>query len=277
MIRSIFFPVLADAISDTGLAAACDLAREHDAHVVAVICISAVAPIAAAWTYYPMAVYETLSDATRAAGSKMTLELTDRLAKAGVSHEIHTSDTIWMTTSEIAAVHARYSDITVFGRVAGADAHLESAFFADLLLQSGRPVLVVPAKSTARITDRAVIAWKPAREATRALHDALPLLRKSKSVQVVLVDPKVGDREHGQLPGADIARHLARHGLRVEVVPCPRSGATAGATILSHAREQGAGLLVAGGYGHLRMREQVFGGVTKILFDDADLPVLFSH
>ncbi len=277
MIRSIFFPVLVGQISETGLVAACDLAREHDAHVVAVICISAVTPVAAAWTYYPMAVYETLSEAAKTTSSKLHVELGERLSRAGVSYETHVSDTIWMTTSEIAAVHARYCDITVFGRLTGADARLESGFFADLLLQSGRPLLMVPANATARMTDSTVIAWKPTREATRAVHDALPLLRKSKSVQIVAIDPKVGDQQHGELPGADIAAHLVRHGLRVEVVACPRSGATAGATILRHAREQGAGLLVAGGYGHRRMREYVFGGVTKTLFDEADLPVLFSH
>lgn len=277
MISSIFFPVLTGEISETGLAAACDLAREHDAHLVAVICISAVTPVPAAWSYYPMAVYKTLSEAAKVTSSKLYSELGDRLSKAAVSYETHVSDTIWMTTSEIAAFHARYCDITVFGRVAGADARLESGFFADLLMQSGRPVLMVPENYTSRKSDSMMIAWKPTREATRALHDALPLLRKSKSVQVVAVDPKVSDQQHGELPGADIAAHLARHGLRVEVVQCPRSGATSGETILRQAREQGASLLVAGGYGHRRMRENVFGGVTKTLFEKADLPVLFSH
>lgn len=277
MIRSIFFPVLAGEISETGLTAACDLAREHDAHVVAVICISVVTPAPAAWSYYPLAVYETLSEAAKTMRSKLHGELDDRLSKAGVSYETHVSDTIWMTTSEIAAVHARYCDITVFGRVAVADARLESGLFADLLLQSGRPLLMVPANATAWMSDRVVIAWKPTREATRAVHDALPLLRKSKSVQVIVVDPKVGDQQHGELPGADIGAHLARHGLRVEVVACARLGATTGAAILRQAKEQGAGLLIAGGYGHRRMREQVFGGVTKTLFHEADLPVLFSH
>lgn len=112
MIRSIFFPVLAGEISETGLAAACDLAREHDAHVVAVICISAVTPVPAAWSYYPVAVYETLSEAAKATSSKLYAELGEKLSKAGVSYETRISDTLWMTTSEIAAVHARYCDIT---------------------------------------------------------------------------------------------------------------------------------------------------------------------
>lgn len=277
MIKSIYFPVLAGEIAESGLAAACELAREHDAHLVVVACISAVTPIAAAWSTYPMAAYDTLAEAAQASGSRVLAGIRDRLSKTGVSYEAHVNDTIWMTTSEIAAVHARYCDITVFGRVAGLDARLESGFFSDLLLQSGRPLLMVPVNPAARAADTAVIGWKPTREATRALHDAQPLLKRMKTVQVVLVAPRVGDQQHGQLPGADIAAHLARHGLRVEVVEAPRLEDTTGSTLLRHAREQGAALLVVGGYGHRRMRELVFGGVTRTLFDEADMPVLFSH
>src|SRR3546814_13298606 len=72
------------------------------------------------------------------------------------------------------------------------------------------------------------------------------------------------------MPGADIAEHLARHGLRVEVVSLPREGVTAGVAILRHAREVGAQLVVAGGYGHSRMRQLVFGGVTRHLFERSE-------
>lgn len=90
-------------------------------------------------------------------------------------------------------------------------------------------------------------------------------------------DPLDVDQSDSTVPGADIGAHLARHGLRVEIVQSPRLGDTTGAAILRHAKEQGAGLLVAGGYGHQRTREMVFGGVTKTLFEQAGLPVLFSH
>lgn len=277
MIRSIFFPVLAGVASETALAAACDMARRHDAHLVVVHCISAVVPVAASWGTYPLAVYETLGEAAAAAGSGLLLDLAARLEQAGVSHEVHTADTPWMTPAEMAAVHARHCDISVYGRHADVDARLESQFFSDLLLQSGRPLLLLPAACTARLGDPAMVAWKPTREATRALHDALPLLRRAQSVRVVAVDPKVGDQQHGALPGADIAAHLARHGLQVEVAQVPRLGATTGMALLREAREHGIGLLVAGGYGHHRWREFVMGGVTRTLFEQAHVPVLFSH
>ena len=110
MIRSILFPVLAGVASDAALATASDLARDHDAHLVVVNCISAVVPIAA-WDTYPLAVYDTLSEAAAASGSRLVRELTAKLEQAGVSHEIRTADTIWMTPSEMAAVHAAAEDI----------------------------------------------------------------------------------------------------------------------------------------------------------------------
>ncbi len=221
--------------------------------------------------------YDTLVDAARLAGEKTSLQLGAELEKTGVSHEVHVADTIWLTVSEMAAVHARYSDMTVFARIPGFDARMEGKFFGDLLLQSGRPLLLVPADGAGTTSGSAIVAWKPSREATRALHDALPLLARATSVRIVAVDPKVDDMQHGQWPGADIAESLARHGLKVEVVECPRLGESAGMAILRQAREQGAGLLVAGGYGHRRAHERVFGGVTRTLFEKAGLPILFSH
>src|SRR3546814_4003044 len=82
-----------------------------------------------------------------------------------------------------------------------------------------------------------VVAWRPSQESSRALHDALPLLRRAAAVQLVMVDPRVGETSHGELPGADIAEHLARHGLRVEVVSLPREGVTAGVRSEEHTSE----------------------------------------
>src|SRR3546814_14928039 len=92
-----------------------------------------------------------------------------------------------------------------------------------------------------------VVAWRPSQESSRALHDALPLLRRAAAVQLVMVDPRVGETSHGELPGADIAGHLARHGLRVEQVSLPREGVTAGVASLGLARDGGATIVAGGG------------------------------
>lgn len=121
------------------------------------------------------------------------------------------------------------------------------------------------------------MAWRPTREATRALHDAMPLLRVAESIDVLEVDPDVGKRGGGALPGADIATHLARHGLMVRVVLHTRSGESTAMAMIKHAERSGAELLVAGGYGHSRLREWALGGVTRELLQSTPVPVLFSH
>lgn len=122
-----------------------------------------------------------------------------------------------------------------------------------------------------------VVAWKPSRESTRALHDALTLLAGATSIDVVTVDPEVSDEAHGEDPGVDIATHLARHDLQVNVVNLPRSGQTVATTLLRHAAATEAQLLVAGGYGHSRLREWVLGGTTRELLQAIHLPILFAH
>ena len=123
----------------------------------------------------------------------------------------------------------------------------------------------------------AVIAWQPTREAARALHDALPLLREAKTVDVVMIDPVVSESRYGQEPGADIAGHLARHGLQVNVVTHVLRQETVATALLRHAAESGAQLLVAGGYGHSRLREWALGGTTRELLQAISTPILFSH
>ena len=124
---------------------------------------------------------------------------------------------------------------------------------------------------------RIAIAWRPGANAARAVHDALPLLRQASVVDVLCVDPVPSETGHGDDPGADIARHLARHGLPVTVHVVAGSGDEPGEALLRRVRELGADLLVMGGYSRSRLREWVFGGTTRHVLGHATLPVLLSH
>lgn len=107
--------------------------------------------------------------------------------------------------------------------------------------------------------------------------DALPLLVRADAVELLVVDHERRAGSHGQEPGADIARHLARHGARVEVRRLSSGGEEVGRLLLSQAAAFGADLLVMGAYGHSHLREWVFGGVTRTVLHEGGLPVLMSR
>lgn len=175
------------------------------------------------------------------------------------------------------ALHGRYADLVVLGQTdpqaSDGDAAIEGALF-----ESGRPVLLLPRSGAPRrLGSRALVAWNARREAARAVHDALPLLAAMTEVTVLTIAPEAAAGSHGDQPGADIAAHLARHGLRVSVRSVPGTDVDAGNLVLSEAANVGADLLVMGGYGHSRLREFVLGGVTRTILAHMTLPVLMSH
>jgi nucleotide-binding universal stress UspA family protein len=149
---------------------------------------------------------------------------------------------------------------------------LETALFA-----SGRAVLVVPYVQKAPLQlGRILVAWDGGRAATRALSEARPLLARAKQVEVIVV--ATSKQDETAMPGVDIARHLARHNLKVEVRRVQASSAAeVDETILNAITEDGIDLVVMGGYGHSRLREFVLGGVTRSIIESMTAPVLMAH
>ena len=183
------------------------------------------------------------------------------------------------------ALHARYADLAIVGQPNSQDKRSDGSdgIPATMLLSSGRPALVVPfAGRFETVGEHVLVAWNATREAARALNDALPLLRTARLVTVLAINP---DRwmdaspnvSSGDLASADISLHLARHGVKAEAAHTVAKDISAGEALLSYASDIGADLIVAGAYGHSRMRELAFGGVTRTLLNEMTVPVLFSH
>jgi nucleotide-binding universal stress UspA family protein len=146
-----------------------------------------------------------------------------------------------------------------------------------LVLESGRPVLVIPyAGRYSTIGRRVVVAWKAARESARAIFDALPLLLGAETVHILDVRERPDDVST-LAPGTSIAAALARHGIKPEVRTSIASELSVGDEILSRAADLDADLLVMGAYGHSRFRELVFGGTTRHIARHMTLPTLLSH
>ena len=178
------------------------------------------------------------------------------------------------------ALHARYADLTILGQLNpdGGDTELMRPRPEHATLASGRPILVVPyAGRYETVGRRVLIGWSATREAARAVNDAMPLLAGAEIVTVLTIDAREGPDAHGELPGADISLHLARHGVKAEIERTVSAGIPAGDVLLSRAADLGADLLVIGAYGHSRVRELLLGGVTRSILQSMTLPVLMSH
>lgn len=173
---------------------------------------------------------------------------------------------------------ARYADIILLGPELLCHPLLKGKVLEGALFSSGKPLLMVPEGSHASLKPkRVMIAWDSRIEASNAVSHALDLLSSADDVHVVLVDPVEGDSEQGAEPGADIATYLARHGVKVTVDRLPSQGRTIAATLRQHAVDVSAELLVMGAYGHSRLRERIFGGVTKSIVDEPSLPVFMAR
>ena len=264
----------------TALRMATLLGERLAAHVAALVPVSLLTPLGFEWGAVPDDLVARMHEAERDRGSALAVRVrSEWCMPSGAPIEVRLAESRFLTRSGIGALHARHADLALVAN-GGDFAHrgLVEAMFLDLLMDSGGPVVSVP--STYRPTQaprHAVVCWRPTRDASRALRDALPLLESIPHVDVLVVEPRVGDDRYGPQPGADIAAHLARHGLDVRVVSEPARGEPVPEAILRHIHESGADLVVAGGYGHSRVREFWLGGVTRALLERSPVPVLFSH
>ena len=178
---------------------------------------------------------------------------------------------------ESVPVHGRYADVLVIGQPNETDASgVEPDFAERLLLAAGRPALVIPyAGDFPAVGTRVLVAWNASREATRALTDAIPILREAKQVDVIAFNPK--DAPHGEVPGADIGLYLARHGIKVSVSQQTAEDVDVGNQLLSRAADLDSDLIVMGAYGQPRMKELILGGATRTILKSMTVPVLMSH
>jgi len=281
MYRDLLLPTTGTPGDANALDAAVLLASKFDAHLSVLETVNLPMFIPSPWGIVPDTLLTDLYAELNAAGEANVDTLRTRLGREDISHEVRLADAKFVSRTRCIAMQARHVDLCVLTGSAMQtpfESEIVESSLAGLMFESGRPVLLVPPRHRMQWPlRRAVVAWRPTREATRALHDALPLLRRAENVDVVAVEPEPGESRYSELPGADIGEHLARHGLKVNVVNLKRGAMTTATTLLRHAADVKAQLLVAGGYGHSRLREWILGGTTDELMRAMDLPVLFSH
>ena len=251
------------------------LAQQHGAHLVALHAIAPFEPPGYVLAEMGPAIIEAQKQASVAEMARSESRFSQQAAAAGMSN------VEWRTAMDFPidamTLHARYADLVVISQADGSEEAGVSADFPErLVLSAGRPVLVLPSVgSFPTLGRRVLVAWNGSREATRAVTDAIPLLRLADAVHVMAVNPKQG--EHGNVPGADIGLYLARHGVRIEVKSDQGAEIDVGNELLSRAADLDVDLIVMGGYGHSRMTEWVLGGATHTILASMTAPVLMSH
>jgi nucleotide-binding universal stress UspA family protein len=201
-----------------------------------------------------------------------------RAALAGRATRLEWRSAItYQALADYIAEEARAADLIITGRDIGSSLldNTRRVNIGALTIRAGRPVLLVPQGVTKLELDHVFVAWKDAKEARRAVADALPLLRQSKNITVLEVVSS------GHLPRAkqevqDVTTWLEQHGVSATAMSAMKVDTDA-ETLLIKLREGVCDLLVAGAYGHNRLSEWVFGGVTNDFLLDPDFCVLLSH
>jgi nucleotide-binding universal stress UspA family protein len=146
------------------------------------------------------------------------------------------------------------------------------------LFESGRPLIVVPYIQKEGLNlDHMVCCWDGSRAAARAINDALPLLVKAMTVDLLIVLNEKTTSAGNEIRGAEIAKHLARHDVKVQIVTVPAPDIDVTNAILSYVADVSGTLIVMGGYGHARLREVILGGVTRDMLKTMTVPVFMSH
>lgn len=254
------------------------LARHVDAKLSPLYVVELPEPAFNTWAILPDPETETLHSKLRRHASTAATRAQAGLDAAHVdTHHVRIVEALYARAWAIAARECYCTDLIVIGQHRQKDLDTwQQQNVSGLLFQAGRPMLIVPPSGELSVPIKKIlIAWQPSREASRAIHDAMPLLHKAESVEIVVYDDDADqDARHRRRVVTD---HLWRHGINAKSVAIDSRGIDIASLILAHADNIGANLVVAGGYGHSRFVEWVLGGVTRGLLAEAKIPVLLSH
>jgi nucleotide-binding universal stress UspA family protein len=261
--------------NDGAIEYAISLARAFDAHLAAVaFAYDEVPPALLAGEVPPAWIAEYRKDAQHAAQAAVGA-FEEATKRAGISAQGGWLPATFTGSADLFARMTRRFDLSVIRQTAPGSSTPAPLIIEAALFQTGRPVLVVPyIQKTGLKLDRVMVGWDGSSSAARAAGDAMPFLERAKMVQVVVVSER---GKSDEIAGADIAQHLARHGVTVEVKQIVAPDARPAEVLLSHAADTSADLLVLGGYGHSRLREFVLGGVTRSILETMTVPTLMAH
>jgi nucleotide-binding universal stress UspA family protein len=216
-----------------------------------------------------------LEEQVRTEADLLLSRLKDRFARIGVPNEVRNIVELASDVAKLATSEARWADLFVASApYRNSSSFVGNRIFEAVLFGAGHCIYVVPPKGKVRRDLRNVIvAWQDTRESARGVAEALPFLRASTHTRIVTVDAE-GDRGEAAI---DIAGHLDRHGVNVEITAVEAGEKTVAEVLIDEAHKMSADLIVMGAYGHSRFREWILGGATREMLETSNVPVLIAH
>ena len=259
------------------LSFAARLAAAHDAHLIGLFVMPAqvLAPAFGVGRGYLEAGLKAIK--SQAAAIEAIFEQT--AAGLQLKKEWRFVDPGHRPAQDVVMAHVRTADLVIVSqRDSSWDDNLLLESPEDIVMASGRPTIVVPnAGDAGAAGKRITVAWNDRREAARATFDALPLLQRADNVRLLWINPENERIDEGDIPTAEIAATLARHGVKATAAAVHGADNGVGQLLLQELRKDNSDLLVMGAFGHTRLREMVFGGATRHVFKNLHVPVLLSH
>lgn len=251
------------------LAAAKVLEGKHDARISALVFTKAVeasevtgAVYAGIWATPPVQITRDRPDEC--------LRIAKKLHRFSAAAPLKQIEIVDGAGGDRAGVEARRANLAVMLQPSGRDLSFRRTMFESVLYESGRPVLLTPPRWNGDVFDSIVVAWDGSREVTRAVADAWPLLAAAAHVVFLTVEAE-------EAPAADIVTRLRRGGVQCQHRTLPSHRSAVDEVLLHESKAVGADLVVMGGYGHARLHEMLFGGVTRSMVRASPIPLLLSR
>jgi len=261
-----------------GLGEAIALSEQFGCHLAVLVIGIALPASTTAYGAVPAETWSQEREKGRAAAAEKATEIEGLLKARGVPGDVSPYYCEEGQVADIVGMRARYCDLALVRPAPEDDQRLSKRALEGAVYQSARPFLYVPNGVTPTLKPkRVLLGWNATTEAARAAHASLDMLKAAEQVHVVLVDPIASEFEQGEEPGADIAAYLARHDVKVSVDVLASASRNVADVLLQHAADVDAELIVAGAYGHSRLREFLFGGATRDLLANDRFAVLMAH
>ena len=265
------------------MAASGAMALQHQAHLIGLFIIPSVMVYPDWEMSAPEMIFDGYRDLIKSRVEMVRKSFDGYAQQNNLKAELRVVDSNFPQITDGAIINSHNADLLITSQVYGGENETrERGFTERLIMESARPVLLIPQKPMPSsrkegVSRKAIIGINGTRESARAMLDAVPLLKTMSETRLVWVDPCQQGKDAAEMLGVDEAAVLSRHGVKSVAEPMMTEGLNAGEALLRRANELGANLLVMGAYAHSRMTELVFGGATRHVLANMNIPVLMSH